>query len=138
MTRINTVHPSHLSNKHLQAEYKEITRIGTNVLELYSKGKTLADVDIPENFKLNKGHMKFFYNKMAWIYERYIALHIELAKRKVNVDHKLHVTITKNWLRNVPNECWNNWVPSPEDHYLSMARLCKRSKMENVLDELTS
>ena len=83
MTRINAgVHPNELSDKHLLAEHREIKRIPNMV----KSGKAKIE-NIPEKFTLGKGHVKFFYNKLKWLFDRYELIYDECIKRGFNVTH---------------------------------------------------
>ena len=62
MTRINVVPPSELTDKHLLAEYRELPRI--------SKLARPAP-DAPADYVLGPGHVKFFYDKGAWLKRRF-------------------------------------------------------------------
>lgn len=57
MTRINLIPVECLSDKHLIAEYKEITRPFGKVKARLEKEKSFDD--IPKSFTLNKGHETF-------------------------------------------------------------------------------
>ena len=84
MTRINyTIEPSQLTDQHLLAEIREITRVPNAVLSKHKEGKEVKD--IPENFTLGTGHMKFFYNKLLYILGRYRQLIKEAEIRGFNV-----------------------------------------------------
>lgn len=134
MTRINLVEPHHLTDKHLMAEYRELPRIFTAVLKLQEQGKTPADVDIPEHYVLGQGHMKFFYNKIGWLNRRYVDLNKELENRGYNLNEKLFWEVITS--SSEINMHWRmNYQPKPEEIYLNMVRLCKRSKLGPVLRE---
>ena len=135
MTRINLVDPSHLTDKHLMAEYRELPRIFTAVLKLQEQGKTPSDVDIPERYVLGKGHVKFFYNKISWLHHRFNTLVYELNKRNFNLDSELFSSIIDGAFR-IGDNWRTGYKPSPEEIYLNMARICKRSKLDNVLEEM--
>ena len=67
MTRINVgIHPSELPIKMLIAEHREIKRIPNCI-----KSGRYSLTDIPANFTLGQGHVKFFYNKLAYLRKRY-------------------------------------------------------------------
>ena len=135
MTRINLVEPHQLTDKHLMAEYREQPRIFTAVLKLQAQGKTPADVDIPENYVLGKGHMKFFYDKISWLRSRYINLYDELKARGFGLDEELFAKVSESSID--INGNWTFWyTPRPEDIYLNMVRLCKRSNIPSVVEEL--
>jgi deoxyribonuclease (pyrimidine dimer) len=75
MTRVNCgISPSELSNKHLIAELREIKRIPNYVS---MKGELLNLNGVPKDFKLNTGHVKFFYNKLGYLLKRYRSLYYE-------------------------------------------------------------
>lgn len=83
MTRINVaVKPAELTQKHLMAEHREIKRIPNCVRKgRYSmKGQ-------PEQFTLGTGHVKFFYDKLGYLKQRYEALYAECIKRGYDVTY---------------------------------------------------
>jgi len=97
MTRINLVHPSELSRQHLLAEKHEITR----VFDLARKAQYgMHHVKQPENYVLGTGHVKFFYNRLGFISERYSLLCDELRTRGYTCNQipkeELHKGIEKN------------------------------------------
>jgi len=135
MTRINLVEPHQLTDKHLMAEYHELPRIFTAVSKLEAKFKTPADVVIPDHYVLATGHMKFFYNKISWLIDRYSNLFQELTARGFKLDRDLYSRIYDSALDIAPQ--WrNSYKPRPEDIYLNMVRLCKRSNIPSVTDEI--
>ncbi len=136
MTRINLVDPSQLTDKHLMAEYRELPRIFTAVLKLQEQGKSPSDVDIPDQYVLGKGHVKFFYNKIGWLRLRYERIRNELVmSRGYDLDKSLWRSVTQNSY-NITADWNTTYTPTPEEIYLNMVRLCKRSKLANVLKEL--
>ncbi len=136
MTRINLVHPTQLTNKHLMAEYRELPRIFTAVSKL--EGKKPTDVSIPARYVLGTGHMKFFYNKLSWLLARYEELYDELIKRGYNIDTQLFLNVVQS-TDSIPRVWFNStdYNPSPEDVYLNMVRICKRSNIATVDQELS-
>ena len=135
MTRINLVEPHQLTDKHLMAEYRELPRIFTAVLKLQAQGKTPADVDIPEHYVLGTGHMKFFYNKIKWLIDRYSNLFQELNSRGFKLDRELYSNVYDSALDIALQWC-TSYNPKPEDIYLNMVRLCKRSNIPSVIGEI--
>lgn len=141
MTRINLVDPTLLSDKHLMAEYHELPRIFTELGKLHSQLKSSADVEKPDNYVLGKGHMKFFYNKLQWLMNRHDVIYRELRDRGFDLRFKIYAEV-----QHKAREVYNterllqitDWQPSVEEIYLNMARLCKRSKMPRVLEELNA
>lgn len=136
MTRINIVPVHTLTDKHLLAEYKEITRPFNKVIKRLEQG-TMHEVKIPAHYCLGEGHETFFFNKLYYLYVRYIELYKELVSRGVNVDPFKFSKIVDSFLTQLQGTVyWNDWTPTPEDMYLNMARLCKRSNMDNVIEEM--
>ena len=62
MTRINLISPKELCDQHLLAEHRELTRIPNAV----AKGKFHLKGQ-PEEYKLGEDHVRFFFNKMAFL-----------------------------------------------------------------------
>lgn len=135
MTRINLVSPSQLTDKHLMAEYRELPRIFTSVVKLQDQGKSQWDVEIPSKYVLGKGHMKFFYNKLGWLKERYESLYRELIRREFDLNHQLAHDIIQS-TKKIDSTWFESYNPTPDEIYLNMARLCKRSNINEVLNEL--
>ena len=105
MTRINVgIPPAELVNQHLIAEHREIKRIPNCI----AKGKYNMD-GIPEKFKLGTGHVKFFYNKLLYLKNRYIRLYYECIKRGFNVQYYVSA-----W-DNVPQELMNDYTVKAND-----------------------
>jgi deoxyribonuclease (pyrimidine dimer) len=105
MTRINVgIPPKKLSNQHLIAEHREIKRIPNCI----AKGKYNMD-GIPEKFKLGTGHVKFFYNKLLYLKNRYIRLYYECIRRGFNVQYYVSA-----W-DNVPQELMNDYRVKDSD-----------------------
>ena len=83
MTRINlSVPPSKLINSHLLAEHREIIRIPNCV----KKGR-FSMKGQPENFTMGTGHVKFFYDKLLHLKNRYEEIYAECLKRGFNIGY---------------------------------------------------
>ncbi len=84
MTRINLIDPYLLSDQHLFAEYREITRIPSAVLESLKNGSLISQITskVPDSFRLGEGHVCFFYDKLKYCHLRYIRLFGELQNRR--------------------------------------------------------
>lgn len=136
MTRINIIPVECLSNEHLLAEYRELPRVFTAVKKLIEQGKTPEDIEISNKYVLGKGHVKFFYTKMIWLFNRFNELVLELEERKFNIDLKLCKSISDQWAIFFETEWWNDYTPTHNDMYLNMARLVVRSKNEDCHREI--
>ena len=116
MTRINVgIPPADLVNQHLIAEHREIKRIPNCI----AKGKYNMD-GIPDKFKLGTGHVKFFYNKLLYLKNRYTSLYNECIKRGFNVQNYIGA-----W-DNVPQELMNDYKVEPNDIIIIKKRIDER------------
>ncbi len=111
MTRINLVPPVKLSDQHLVAEYREIFMIGSSLQRsLRSPNWEKTKKSIPKQFTLNKGHVKFFYDKGKYLSERYDELIKEMKRRQMSPD-PLRIFKKEQW----PDELFNSWKPNDYD-----------------------
>jgi len=138
MTRINVVPVETLTDKHLLAEYKEITRPFNKVIKRLENG-TYHSAVIPTKYCLGKGHETFFFDKLRWLWFRYVNLYGELVNRRFNIDHDKFDRIKEDmFINTMDTTAWGDYTPTPEDMYLNMARLARRSNIDEVLNELES
>jgi len=101
MTRINVVPVEELCDQHLLAEHRELTRIPNAV----ARGRfSLAGQ--PADYKLGEGHVRFFFDKLAFLKRRYTALHGECLARGFKV--------TNRWPDDLPaaGSLWLDYVPT--------------------------
>jgi deoxyribonuclease (pyrimidine dimer) len=135
MTRINLVDPAVLTNAHLMAEYRELPRIFTAVAKDPIRAQAIQK---PQHYCLGKGHVIFFYDKLHWLIKRYNSLYHTLIARNYALDHALFDKIFRDAidLMAYNKRLANNYQPRPEDVYLNMARLAKRSNIKSVTDEI--
>jgi len=137
MTRINIVPVETLSNEHCLAEYKEITRPFNKVVKRMESGKGLPE--IPKEYRLGSGHECYFFDKLEYLYERYNKLAEELIDRGYNIDMDKFTEVDaalKKIVVKYYDHVSTKFVPSPEEMYLNMSRLVKRSNMVRPLYEL--
>ena len=120
MTRINVaIPPKELTNRHLIAEHREIKRIPNMV----SSGRAIIK-DIPSKFTLGKGHVKFFYNKLGYLKNRYEEIYQECLNRKFNI------TYYGNAWENISKELMNDYIPTKDDEQIIRQRI--KEKLENA------
>lgn len=113
MTRVNAgIDPKELPDNLLLAEHKEITRIVNAVA-----GYRATVADIPESFVLGPGHVKFFYNKIGYLKQRYEALYAECKARGFKVTYK------GSAFNDVPENLMNDWLATLEDRKLVIERI---------------
>lgn len=98
MTRINLVPPQELMDQHLFAEFREIKMVPKSLARSIAAAQRrhLLTTDavrsvlkrIPPAFTLNTGHVSFFYDKGAYLVERYALLRQELERRGINFNRE--------------------------------------------------
>ncbi len=121
MTRINIgVPPKELSRQHLIAEHREIIRIPNAV----RKGKAVIK-NIPPDFRLGAGHVKFFYDKLEFLRSRYERIYQECIERGFNVRY-----YGDCW-DGVPIHLMNDYKPTESDAKLIRERIAERLKKNN-------
>lgn len=110
MVRVNLIAPKYLADQHLVAEYLEIMML-IGYVRNYPESK-----DIPDNYTLGKGHIKFFKNKLKYLKERHETIKSEMIKRgfKTRIDLDL---------RGFKKELLNNWSPSKKDIHIIKERI---------------
>ena len=125
MTRINLISPKELTDQHLIAEYREITMVPAALKRTINSKAGLQLNQIPKEFTLNKGHVKFFYNKGLYLQKRYNQLIKEMKKRGFSPNPK----------RQFPKEIflpnlYNDWNPSLKDKKIIIKRINEKIKMK--------
>lgn len=122
MTRINLTPVEELMDQHLMAEYRELPRVFGAVLKRVAERKSFND--IPKEFCLGTGHVKFFYDKIGFLYLRQNAIINECFKRGINIANT-HVNVA-----DIPLRFMNDFVPSEADIALSQSRLDEKIAMK--------
>lgn len=115
MTRINVVPVGELCDQHLLAEHRELTRIPNAV----AKGKYHLRGQ-PLEYKLGEGHVRFFFNKLAFLKKRYDELHLECKNRGFNVQYI--------WPENLPEDTtlWQDYEPTEQALHINRERITQR------------
>ncbi len=117
MVRVNLISPEKLADQHLIAEYAEILML-VEYIRSYPNTK-----DIPENFTLGEGHMKFFKDKVFYLKRRHERLKKEMKKR----GFKPRKTIN---LKGINKKLIKDWKPEEKDLKIIRKRLIKRIKQK--------
>ncbi|MCK9370250.1 pyrimidine dimer DNA glycosylase/endonuclease V [Candidatus Dojkabacteria bacterium] len=113
MTRINVGYPvKKLTTRHLLSEAREIKRIPNMV----ASGRAKIQ-NIPDQFTLGTGHVKFFYNKLGYLKSRYIEIYNECKARGFNVQN-----YTSSW-DGIPQELMNDYIPTKRDKSIIEQRI---------------
>lgn len=121
MTRINVVPPKELHTKHLVAEYREITRLPTNLrTALNRKGKIFSVAEIPSEYVLGKGHVKFFFDKMLFLKKRFESLVDEMLQRGYNPTYR------DSSIFDTDAQYMNDYVPTEQAIQINKERINDR------------
>lgn len=120
MTRINLVDPEELMDQHLMAEFREIKHVGPALKRSLNSVRGLSLSDIPENFTLNTGHVKFFYDKGLYLKNRYEDIYTELYLRGFNIKKAAFDTSFFS------SDFYNDWIPSETDFAIIRERIAER------------
>ena len=122
MTRINCVPVEELTDKHLGAEYRELPRLFGQIQKAIERGESPNDPRNPTEYKLGKGHTRFFYNKVAWLIVRYKSLVIECERR----GRVVNFPRVPDSVRTIPAIWWGVWTPTPEALEINRQRIKDR------------
>lgn len=117
MVRINLVDPSELTDQHLIAEHDEILML-CGCLRKSLKSKSGIQ-NIPTQFTLGKGHIKFFYDKGLYLHKRFDSLQEEMKIRGFKPTKSFPKA---DW----PVELYNDWMPEWVDYVIIEERIKER------------
>ena len=129
MTRVNLVPIQELYDQHLMAEYREIPMINASLKRsLISINFNTKKLTIPKEYVLGTGHVKFFYNKGEWLFNRYTLCIEELLARSFNINPKSR---NIDWDVFKEYNLWkHSWQPTNKDIYLSRQRINEKVAMK--------
>lgn len=129
MTRINIVSVDLLTDNFLLAEFYELPRMWPLIHRAIEKN----DRQLPLEYTLGKGHLRFFYNKIHWLDNRHHRIKMELAKRRVPITSQFDVDMparevvdlarTYELLGEDMSFWFTPYAPSPADLQLNQDRL---------------
>lgn len=120
MTRINLVKPEELTNKHLLAEYRELPRVFALACKWYENGGNVDD--LPTSYRMGKGHVKFFYNKLKFLFFRQRNLIEECLRR----GFKINYTDPTDLMFYSHVELFNGYEPTNEEIEINKERIRER------------
>lgn len=116
MVRHNILCPKVLTDQHLAAENTEID-MAVGYYRRYPK----LDGTEPKFYTLGKGHIKFFKDKLLYLYKRQLKIRKEMIRRGFNT------TLILNWsLDEFPKELHNDWKPYENDYIIIRERIIER------------
>jgi hypothetical protein len=126
MTRINVIPVSELNVKMLVSEYREITRLPSNLrTSLSRKTKPFSLSEIPQKYTLGTGHVKFFYDKMQFLKNRFEQLVLEMQSRGYTTNY------TDSSIFDFEPKYMNNYTPTNEAMEINRERIAKRISESN-------
>lgn len=123
MTRINAgVAPSELKRAHLIAEWREITMVPAALKRsLHSKSINEVLRSIPNDFTLNSGHVKFFYDKLVYLKQRMGRIEQEMRLRGYDVDMSRYTAFD-----GLPKDFYNEWTETNSARQIVLERISLR------------
>ena len=105
MTRINVVSVTELADQHLMAEYRELPMVFAA-----ARRSNPAKFKSTNVYTLNKGHVTFFFDKRAYLMNRWVELVEELRNRGFSINPQDRIVQWKE-LDKFPQIHWQ-----PDDH----------------------
>lgn len=124
MTRINVVPVESLTGPHLVAEYRELPRVFALAYKHYMSGKPLM---LPTEYTLGRGHVLFFYDKLAFLAKRQESIVAEMQRR--GYKPTFTTSLFDEWQDagyTFAAVYWNDYTPTPEAIALNQERINKR------------
>lgn len=117
------VDPKELSRLHLVAEYKEITRIPGNLKAwLNRKSKAPDFSEIPADYVLGTGHVKFFFTRMKFLEKRFESLVQEMLNRGYNPSYR------DSSIFKAEDRFYNDYTPTENAIAINRQRIAERTK----------
>lgn len=134
MTRINLVSPNELCDQHLLAEHRELTRIPNTVyrrhvagiLDLTGQTERVYTVRTNRRPEGGQGHVKFFYNKMEFLFIRYLSLMRECRDRGFSIQDRWAPEVVQ-YLTEPSRGLYNDYEPTEEAILLNIERIIERT-----------
>lgn len=117
MTRINVVPAAELTDKHLLAEYRELPRVFALARDWHVRGR---DKVVPVTYTLGKGHVTFFYTRLAFLMKRHSELVTEMIRRGFVVRFPLPPAV------NVPDDLMGDYKPTRAALRINRERIAQR------------
>jgi len=117
MVRINLINPKKLADQHLIAEYNEILML-LGYVRKYPVVK-----DIPKEYCLGPGHIKFFKNKLLYLKKRHETLKKEMIRRGFTPTKIID-------LNEFPKNLRNDWKAKKKDFKIITKRIREKIKLK--------
>lgn len=117
MVRINLINPKLLSDQHLLAEHVEI-------LMLLSSARKFNKARAPDRYKLSKGHINFFKDKLLYLNKRFLLIQEEMRNR----GYSPTAEFKSDW--EIPKSQYQDYEPDEHAFRIIKARLITKLKMK--------
>jgi len=122
MTRVNLVRVEDLADQHLFAEWRELKMIPSRVKRNLRDGVPMFD--IPKEYTLSSGHVRFFYDKFDWLYERHVSLTNELINRNFELSEYISY---HHFIDTIPIKLAASfWLPTTKEIKINIDRISER------------
>lgn len=116
--RINCIPVKYLADQHLRAEWVEMLMLPAYLKRSIASKDGLRLYEGSE-YTLNTGHARFFYDKLAYVKDRYEKIQIEMNKRGFKTNPSLDLSM-------FPKELFNWWEPTKIDKVNNLNRILTR------------
>lgn len=129
MTRVNLIPVEELTDQHLLAEWRELKMVPASLRRsLNAKNPQNVIDSIPTAYCLGRGHVTFFYDKLAFLTTRYRELRFELLSRGVKLNNLEEFT---TFCSDIPFQFFHRlWTPTKDEVKLSQARIKEKILMK--------
>ena len=117
MTRINLIPPRYLADQNLVAEHKEILQLCGSYRKSKHSKNGINFKKLPRRFTLNKGHVKFFYDKFAYLHKRFIYIQNEMRRRRI----RTNISMDCNEFQG--DGVYKDWEPNENDIEIICGRI---------------
>lgn len=130
MTRINCIPVEELHNKHLVAEYRELPRALTLAVKHIKKPVGITWYKFPAAYTMGTGHVRFFYNRLKYLEQRYSALIVEMQRRGFEPKAEVFGKVLNSFQRAEKDHpsYYNDWEPDEAAKTINRQRINERLK----------
>jgi deoxyribonuclease (pyrimidine dimer) len=117
MTRVNVgIDPRELTTQLLVAELHEMIRIPAAIAD----GRAVLRGSYPATFRLNAGHVRFFYKRLGYLRRRYHALRLEALRRGVRASNFDMI------FEGLPGTLFGEYTPTEADRSILLERFAEK------------
>lgn len=100
------------------AEFREIRHVGKALKRSLNRKQGFNKTEIPTKYRLNAGHVKFFYDKGLFLENRFKHLREELLRRGFDINLETRFNID-----DFPTEYRNNYIPTVDEQKINIERI---------------